>query len=406
MSKQKEYFSLFIIILLFVFVTKFFNFHLWRSIPYVVNIRYCLLFILPIWAISVYRQSELKNAPCEKYIRYFIFVSIFTTIIRISYFGGGLIANDLELNIFMLSIYSTYYLLHHYKIREHGIIVAFTIIGLVGFFIYVYQDFFPENALWGTRNLDEIDETGEIALKRNGLYRFTILNPSLYVFLLSYYWCKIIFHFKYQDFYFVICFSVQVYLMLTRQYYIATIGLIGYTVFFDLGNKNKKTIFVFLTIGIFLFIYYYAELFETLFDTENDMYVISSQSRIDAVPFFLSKAFLNPFLLLTGYGYPQQLWSWGGMGYWWNDIGVLGQIIPFGIIWVVVSFKLSYMIIVKWKDALPLYIRAYTFGLLTIFYMAAPYGNVQLMTFIWVCILYICDLYLCPDRKCLTNIEI
>lgn len=403
MITKKSYIHIIIIVVLLLFITKFYNFSMWTYVPYFAKIRYSILFLLPVWAYYVHIREKKRELVCEKYIRYFIFVSIFTTIIRIVFSGGGLISNDLELNIFMLSIYSTYYLLHYYMLREKDIMVALSVFGLIAFCIQVYQNIYSENALFGIYKEDTIEDTGHIALERNGLYRFVLLMPAFFVFLASYYWDKTISKNKYIFVFFAICFISQVYLMVTRQYIFAVCVMIVFSVFCHSEHRNSIWSKFLLFIGIIILILNYETLFSELFDTQSDSYLVSSNARIEAVPFLLSKAFSNPVLLFTGHGYQQQLWTWGSKGFWWSDIGVIGQIIPFGIIWVVVSFKLSYIIIVKWKESIPLYLRAYTLGMLTIFFTTSPYGNAHIVTFVWVCILYICDLYLCPEKKYLTE---
>ena len=109
----------------------------------------------------------------------------------------------------------------------------------------------------------------------------------------------------------------------------------------------------------------------------------------------LEQSVSNPILFITGHGYPDLLWKWGEqLGYWYNDIGILGQIYPYGIIWLIVYLRIVYCFLIKYKKNLPVYIRSYVFGLFCICTVMTSYANSLAMTLLWVAVLYIADLYI------------
>lgn len=395
-----SYFSVAILILFVLLITKGLEFSGWGFIPILANIRYLVLFALPIYTIIVYSQVKKKSVMYYKdYSLYIIFICLLTFLIRMLVYGGGW-GYGLENNLFVSFVFCCYFVFHKVKISESDIILSLSIIGLVVLAIQIFQQLYPEMAVFSMYTEDMRQELGlsqdYIASMRNGLYRFMPIAQHFPLFLLCYYFSKLLSDYKLKTLLLTIAFAASTYLMLTRMFMIcACISCIYIYIFQKNRQRSKFVPFLVILIGASLLISYSDVLFAQLFDSKDSDVDYSTTARMDCIPFMLEQTVSNPILFITGHGYPDLLWKWGEqLGYWYNDIGILGQIYPYGIIWLIVYLRIVYCFLIKYKKNLPVYIRSYVFGLFCICTVMTSYANSLAMTLLWVAVLYIADLYI------------
>lgn len=403
---KKQYIFIGFFILLILMITKGLRFSGWGLIQRLSTIRYLVLFMLPVWALGVRNKSQNGNVLGVTvfkinsiYVKYVISTCLITFFLRNVIYGGGL-GYGLESNIFVAFVFSAYYIFHYLNPTEQLLIKLLTFVGLVVLAIQVFQQLYPEMAIFSMFTEDMRQDLGlsqeYITGMRNGLYRFMPIAQHFPLFLLCYYFSKLLSDYKLKTLLFTIAFAVSTYLMLTRMFMIcACISCVFIYIFQKNRKKSKFIPFLILLVGASLLISYSDVLFAQLFDSKDSDVDYSTAARMDCIPFMLEQSVSNPILLITGHGYPDLLWKWGGqLGYWYNDIGIWGQIYPYGIIWLIVYLRIVYCFIIKYKKNLPAYIRSYVFGLFCICTVMSSYANSLDMTLLWVAVLYIADLYI------------
>lgn len=400
-----KYTTLFMFILFVLVMTKGFRFSGWLAFPILGKIRYFALFFLPICTLFLYnRTRKMSIMFSRKIVSYFILTCLFTFFIRIMIYGGGM-GYGLENNLFISFIFCSYFLFHYLKVTETNLMVSLTIIGILVLIIQVYQQLNPSMAMFSIYTEEMRDELGlgenYITGMRNGLYRFIPIVQHVPFFLFCYYLSKLLSKFNWTNLILVICFSASIYLMLTRMFF-ACMGIATLMIYYSQRKqmKSKFWIFAIIIFTIFLLFAYSDILFSSLFNSEDSDINYSSTARLNALPFIWSQALSNPILFITGHGYPSMLWEWGGkLGYWYNDLGIFGQVYPYGILWIIVYFRLVYWILVKKKHKIPIYVRAYVLGLFCICFMNLSYSGDLMITLLWCIILYISDLYITNSDK-------
>lgn len=409
-KKTKQYFYMTLLVLLILLVTKGLKFVGWGMVPIWSKMRYMAFFLLPISALYLYGKIKVKGMMySRRTVNYFIFACLFTFFLRFALFGGG-VGAGLECNLFVAFLFCTYFVYHYCEITERSIIMSLMLIGVTVLVIQVYQQLHPELAMFSvyTDEMKEAMGVGDdyIVGQRNGLYRFIPVAAQLPLFLFCYYFSKLLIQFKFKYLLLVGVFAASTYLMLTRMF-VLCLGLCAFIIYW-LQRRRMKSKFqtiVLVSILIFLVFSYADVLFSDLFSSKNSDIDESGAARMGSMPFILSQAISNPFLFITGHGYPSQLWDWGAkFGYWWNDLGVFGQIYPYGIIWFFVYLKLVYWILVKMRKRIPVYIRAYTFSLFCICFLMSSYAGNLVSTLVWVILLYICDLYVSKSDRTENNV--
>ena len=392
--------AIFIVLLSFCF-----NFVGFAMMTSAFRLRFAILFSIPLIAFQICNKKLIRNDSMyfKKFVLYLIFMCMFTFALPLLW--GDSFVKGLENNLFVAFVLCSYFILHYKKVSEKTIIFSLTLIGLIVFIIQVLQQIEPSFAIFGVYNEKMIEEKGlnydEIANIRNGLYRFKIIQQHFPYFLFCFYFSRLLLRFKWHLLFLTIIFAASTYLMMTRMFLIC-MAISAIMIFFALRKqiKRKAGVLILIAFLILTLINYSDTLFSDLFDSNNSDIDYSGTIRISCLPFIWNHSFENPLLFLIGHGYTSELWDWGEKyGYWYNDLGILGQVYPYGIIWVLIYFRLAYIILFKNKLVIPVYIKGYTFGLLCICFMMTSYGGSLVPTFLWCLILYISDLYLDNNKS-------
>lgn len=381
-------------------ITKGLQFSGWNLFPRFSTIRYTVLFLLPILAIAIYNRTvRTSRMYFRKFVIYVFWTSLVSYFLRNIFYDTGL-GHGLETNLFVAFVFCSYIIFHYLKIPEKLLITSLTFVGLIVLAIQVFQQIHPELAIFSMYTEEMRQELGlsqdYITGMRNGLYRFMPIAQHFPLFLLCYYFSKVLKKFSWKNLFLLIAFAASTYLMLTRMFMVCA-GICCLFIYIFQRNKSKSKFrtAIIVIVGLVLLVSYSDVLFSQLFNSQDSDVDYSTTARLDCIPFILYQSIQNPFLFIFGHGYPDILWKWGeNLGYWYNDVGILGQIFPYGIIWFIIYFVTVYKLLVKRKKVVPIYIRAYIFGLLCICFMMSSYANSLDMTLLWCILLYISDLYI------------
>lgn len=393
-KSNTKFASIAIIFIMVLLMTRCFKYVGWNLYPKLASIRYLALFSFPLFFFFKCHFVTTDNLHSKNIVYYCIITCFSTFILRNIVYGGGL-GYGLESNIFFGFIFFTYFLLHYSKIPEKILIQSITIIGLVVLFIQVYQQIYPELALFSTLT-DEMRDEMELADDwgmRNGLYRYKPIAQAFPFFLYCYYLTKMLTSYTNKYFFLVVAFSASTYLMLTRMFLLSML-IAG--IFIYLNCKKKKNVrmsFLLFSTVVILFVFSDV-LFSNIFSVDESDIVYSSSIRMEAMSFFFNRLIDDPLLFFLGHGYPNHLWRWGGLyGFWYNDLGVIGQVYIYGVVWLFVYVFVIYWLLIAKRYTIPLYIRAYIIGMFSIFYMMPLYSSL-ILTFLFCVVLYISDLYI------------
>ena len=301
-----------------------------------------------------------------------------------------------------------YFILHRYKLKESTILKAFLIFSLAIVAIQIIQQFTYPNAFFGVASEDSLIETGrtEVAEQRNGLWRFRMGNNAYFTCICLFamlMWARkkmsntLIF--------LIALMFVSVYLTLTRQ----VIGACLLAVFFSffLGKKNggmgKVLIFGAVLIGL---LYSYSDvLFGSLAEqTGEDLN--DSNIRILSATYFWTESVSSPLVFLLGHGLPAGNGSFAQlteqlqkiMGFFTVDVGFVGMIYNYGIIYVFLCYRILWKLFFSYKEGVPTYIRLFVIfaGVMSIMIFPMTRDTYYI---VWCALMYIADLHINKTQK-------
>lgn len=300
-------------------------------------------------------------------------------------------------------VWILYFVLHKNKVQEATILKAFLALSLFIVGVQIIQQFTYPNALFGVASEDSLIENGrqEIAEERNGLWRFRLGNNA-------YFTCVVLFAFlmwarKKVTLQLVVIIGlmlVSVYLTLTRQV-IASCLLAVFLSFF-LGKKNKGFVRAAI-IGVVLLslVYAYSDvLFGSLAEqTSEDLN--DSNIRILSATYFWTESISSPLVFLFGHGQPVDFGNFRNltdrltkmMGFYTADVGFIGMIYTYGIIYVLICYRLLWRLFFTYKKYVPLYIRTFVIFTGAMSIMIFPMFSATYYL-VWVMLIYISDIYI------------
>ena len=285
------------------------------------------------------------------------------------------------------------------KIREKDIVLSITIIGLVIFIIQVWQQLYPNYAVFGVYTSDTWERGKDIAEERDNMYRFRLGTTFITLFCFYYYWDILQRKYSFLNLCMFIFFSISIYLYLTRQILFASILTISFSfIFVKSKSKNKwRMILAILFVNILLFSYY-SSLFGALIEKtveESD----ESNIRVIASVFFWNKIIENPIMFMIGHGHINDMINWQIIyDIYHTDVGIIGEWFLYGCLWVALYIYTLFLVLYKYSDAIPLYIKLFVFGTSINSIMIFPYRTMY-EYYIWVMMLYITSLYVDKKRQ-------
>ena len=391
MLRKKDKISFIIILILIVIINKGFKFIYWpiELGNITIGLVSCVLAI--IWFLC---RINKKGANFSSIVLFFTFFPFFSIINSVSI--GESFSSCLARSFTYSFLWVTYFLLHYFEIRERTILNVFGFIGLFIFVVQIVQQFTYPNVFFGVLP-DETSIGGLIYVEiRNGILRFrneadygVIYAFALLLFLKGKYTTK--------NFVFFLILAVSVYLTLTRQIILSFMLVVLFSQLKYIQKKLIKTLFI-LFLSVVVLWYYYDSLFGAFLErTEyevnevNDKYV-----RILAASYLWNDYWKSFSTFLFGYGFPSLYETKLGknFAYYVVDVGFIGAMWKYGIMYVSLCFYVLYSLCIKLKNKVPKYVKFYVFYVIIVIVMIFPMGVNPAKTIIWPFLLYICDLHI------------
>lgn len=338
-----------------------------------------------------YRKIQKQRDIFEKLIKFLWIWPLITLLVK-QIFTNEPISIEMQALITMTFAVTSYYFMSYYKISEKLVLLIVIIIAITTFSIQIIQQYIAPYPMFG------IDSEGELGAVRNNLYRYSLPTFCFVSFALFYYYERLNRKFSLLNLMLLGIMAASLYFSLTRQLMISALVTIALSYISVNSSKMKRNIGIVLCIAFFFLYQYFDVLFGDLVNlSRTDTY--STDIRQEAIPFILEKSFDNPLQFIFGHGHPQVIYDWGEKdGIWTVDVGIIGELYSYGIVWVIVYFVTTYKILFTYRKKIPLYIRLFVIDCIVHSLMIGPYNN-PIKCIAWVFMLYICSLYLDKDKS-------
>lgn len=293
------------------------------------------------------------------------------------------------------AIFLIFFLFHIYKVKENALMQAFVTIGLIVFAIQIVQQILPDYAIFGVRDVSDINNEGYEKVEiRNGLYRYRLISVYFITMLnVFYFWEKILIKRTRKDILFFCIFLCSTYLFLTRQI-IFSVGIsILISFLFTRNSKAKRwSIYGAVLLAILLYFFYDTIFGELMSKTQDEL--DDSNIRLTCLAFYWEKITKSFQTILLGNGFPALLVEWQrGLKLTPADIGLVGEWFYYGIIWIIIYLYTLGVIFMRYRDIIPLYIKLFLISTFLISIMIFPYRS-AIEYLIWSSVLYICSIHI------------
>lgn len=302
-----------------------------------------------------------------------------------------------------------YFFLHRYKIKEGSFLKALFFISIFFLGVQIIQQFTYPHVLFGvSRNLDDLDINDEITSNRNGLWRFKMGDVSYIAAILVFaFWCDWQKKMENKKLIPIILLLASIYLTLTRQLIFSSLLTLFASYF---NNKTNKKIWMWI-IGLLtaIILYYYYDLLFGEFVAQTEDELSDSYIRILAANYFWKDTFSSISAMFLGHGvafsgafaqFQDNLRD--NYHYYLSDVGFIGMMWKFGIIYVPICYALLIDIVWKKRHILPPYIRLFAIFSTIPSMMIFPFAN-NFQTLFWCFLLYYCDLYINKEKSRVIN---
>lgn len=377
-------------VLFILFSTQCFKYINWNP-TYAGWCSYFIYVFIAGWTFLYRNRLSTIYMPLKKELWMLIILFLLGNLMRII-LNTGYSLYDERQYIFGISVFLFYYIFYVYNMEEQDIIDIFLVIALCVFCIQIFQIVFPERAIFGIYDEEKRISSRMVAEVRNGIYRFRLSGVLFTLFCLYYYWNKLLVRIRWKN---AILFSVlfaSMYLYLTRQIIFATLFTLAFSFLFIRNSSTKLKAIAIITACGLVALYFISDLFGEFYTrTLNESN--AENIRLISLKFYWEKIVSSPFSFLFGYGHPQFLQKWAKLGLYSNDIGFIGEMFHYGLLWILFYFYTVYLIVLKYGRMLPLYIRLFVFGTSVNSILIFPYRAAG-EYFVWASMLYIASLYI------------
>lgn len=385
MKRQNLIIALFIIIV--IFSTQFFRFTYWKQFVGGLDKSYYVLYPLIVLFAFPCITALYKKIIYAKEVLAVGLVPYLCIITKIAMGSGFSVQYDLPPMLFSMSIYA-YFLLSYYHVPHKAIIDSILAVGFFVFLIQTIQQISPSLAIFGIINPEGAYIYDDVATMRNDLYRFSLPTYQISLFCLFYSWTKLLEKRNAQNLLYFSCFAVSVYLYLTRQIIFSAIIVLSLTTYFR--NKTNKRLSSWLPIFFVLIIFFFSTTLLGDFIDKTIEGGDSTDHRLAAYPFFISKIKENLLIFLFGCGTPKETIIWHEMGLNASDIGFVGEVFHKGIFALIIYLALLFKTLIIYGRETPLFIRLYLICTFINSIMIFPYISGHTY-FLWAILLYIAD---------------
>lgn len=292
-----------------------------------------------------------------------------------------------------------YYVFYHYRIGEKTLIRAFLMIGLLLFAIQLFQVLFPQYAIFGIYDEERQIREGEVSEIRNNINRYRLGGWELTLFCMYYSWQKLLEKYSFKRLLFFTAFLLSMYLHLTRQIMFSSIIALGCTLFFIKRTKVRLWVVVAFVLLSIAFLFNYEVLFSDLANKAEIELSNNDNVRWIAFEYFGGQIFTNYLTVLFGHG----LYSGAARliemhSAYASDVGFIGEAYTYGLLWIALWLYTVWLILYKYRNDIPLYLKLFVFGSALHSWGMFPYRFAS-ENLLWVSMLYISTLYIARAKK-------
>ena len=378
------------VVFIIILTTRFFNYSNWNP----TWAGWCSYFVYGYLAVLVYNNRAYVRrikSPLSKWVKLYIGLHLPCLITLLIVHGQSPMTEKGMIFSLMLFLFFYYYYLHNTS--ESAIIRIFTSVGLFIFAIQAVQQFFPGMAAFGVFNPKLDDSTEIIAEVRNGLYRYRLSGIFFALFCLYYYWAQLLNKTTAKSTLLFLVFLASMYLFLTRQIIFATLVTLALSSFFA-TNKKRRFIMLVTTIMFIVALFAYSEvLFGELISKTHEQ-MSEDDIRMIAFSVYWERIISNPLTFLFGNGHPAEFnYLQEELRLFTSDIGFVGQMYHYGVLWVLFYLYTLYVMLIRYRKTIPLYVKLFLFGTAINSIMVFPCSSPN-EYFIWASIMYICSLHI------------
>ena len=294
-----------------------------------------------------------------------------------------------------------YFVLHALKVNERTIISVIFVAAFCILVIQVFQQIFPSHAVFGVKtDFSEQAETlsvTDFVEVRNGFYRYRISGALFTVMAMCYAWQEVMKKHSTKNIILFLAFAFSMYLFLTRQYMIATVGMCAFSVFLIGKSSFASKLKYLVPIVLLLFVLYMFSdaLFGSLLeDTQKQTDNAESDIRTLAFAYYWNEIISNNLTMFLGAGANSSSASYASQySMFWIDIGLIGQWFVWGIGAILTYTVLLYKLFLKKKYDVASWVRFMAFITFITSFLIYPYRSpVEFMS--WSIVLYVADLHI------------
>lgn len=294
-----------------------------------------------------------------------------------------------------------YFVLHALRVNERTIMTVIFTAAFCILFLQIFQQIFPSHALFGVKR-DFSEEAESLSVTdfievRNGLYRYRISGILFTIIAMCYAWQQVLKTRSSKNLGFFIAFAASMYLFLTRQYMIASVGMCAFSVFLAGKSSLSSKLKLLVPIALLLLVLYMFSdaLFGSLIeDTQNQTDNTESDIRTLAFAYYGNEIISNNLTMFFGAGVNSSSAAYASQyKMFWVDIGLIGQWFVWGIGAILTYIVLLYKLFLKRKYEIAPWVRFMAFITFITSFLIYPY--VTPMEFMpWSIALYVVDLHI------------
>lgn len=356
---------------------------------------YPLLGFMMIYTL-VHRDVISRNT-FGRILKLMILCSLLSAIPCYILFGQSIMDSVKAMIPFSLALICYWFMLC-YKPTEQQVIKVFTIVAFAIFALQFTQQFFPNQAMFGVR---ELEYTNKVLEQRNGIYRFRIGNNCVFTFpILFLAWVRILRKRDISQFVTFVIMFLSVYLTLTRQVIASALVTLFLGVYLFKLRPNKLIMFFMYVLVATVLILNFNSVFGTFFEQSSAELDSDNYIRFLSGEYFLEESLKSPLVFLFGHGVPSGGSAYdlfinklGDIGYYTSDVGAIGAAYEFGYIYTFLFYVLVFYILIRYRKVIPSYLQmsvlAMTIYSIMIFSILQAAGVIA-----WSMILYLCELHI------------
>ena len=391
--KNKQF--IYLLTLLLLFASHFLWYKEWK---YNYSFDYSLI-IFPLLAIYIYIQRGKFHNTSTTFKAVIPTLIVSHLLCGITKVVNGESFYDERFYIVCTFAFLLYYLYTARSMTESDVLKPILIVGTITAIILILQVLFPDYAVFGIRT-EEVEGVEDIASQRNGIYRFRLSVQPISLFCMLWSFDRYRKDRKLKKLLLFLFFTTSVYLHLTRQTIFAAVVTISCSFFFLRNTKIKLWMLLFVSIALTLIYSFASVLF-------GDMLLISAEYddtiRLMAVQYYWEQICTDPLTFIFGNGHMRYLDDFQkSSNLYASDIGIIGEWFYYGIIWIGIYVYIVFLLLHKYKNQLPLYIKLFVFATLLTSVLMYPFANTY-EYIIWAGILYISHIYISGNKELISE---